>query len=162
MTAMERPATSGHVLVAATLWFTPITDTSGSSYTVVPSAISDDAPRGRASGDLPVAFDVLSNVFITNLAAARVAGQDSALPDLYRRLTVAAIQRGYRVTHLILAGEDLVDSPSDDVILEVYVEGLRDENARLDLWETLSAVVEDSSSAFLLEKLALVVHGKTA
>lgn len=100
---------------------------------------------------------------ITSLAATRIAGEDAAMMRLYRWLTAAVVQRGYRVTSFVLAGEDLVDSASEDVILEVYVDGLDDNEARLDLWEALSAEVEDAAlPPLLVERLAIVVHGTTA
>lgn len=176
MNAAERPATSGLVL-AATLLLAPInagaspsvvrataprTDTNASPDVVVPRSVSHHAPRGSASGGEHAPIEGLPDVTVTSLAAARITGQDAVLLELYRQLTVATRARGHRVLRFVLSGEDLTDSSSEDLLLEVHVESL-DAEARLDLWEALSAKVEDTTSSHLLmERLALVVHGPTA
>lgn len=174
MSANERSATSGFVLAAllsvpptagaapcSVPWMTPRTNTSASPDAIVSASVLQHVSMGTASGDEDV-VDVLPNVEVTRLAAARSAGEGEALRGLYRRLVMATMERGHRINRFVLAGEDLADASSEDLILEVYVEGLDDADARLDLWEVLSEELEDvSSSAFLAEKLALVVHGPT-
>jgi hypothetical protein len=124
--------------------------------------IVDFRRTGKTGAGALGGLESLPERIVTNLASARIAGEHAALLGLYQRLTATAGERGCRVTRFVLAGEDLADSPSEDVILEVYVEGFNDNEARLDLWEALSAEVEDAASSPLLsERLALVVHGTT-
>lgn len=192
MTTMERQATSGLALAATLLVIpasadasprlvyatTPRTNTSASPDRIIPTSVSYEIFRGSASGSAPAAIEMAPKAFITtadelvrppkgvivtSLAEVRSVGQEAALLSLYRRISAIVTERGFRVARLVLAGEDLVDSTSDDLVLEIYVEGLTNDDARLDLWEVLSTEVEYSvTSPILLARLALVVHGESA
>lgn len=122
--------------------------------------VVDFRPLGNTGAGTP--DESLPERRVTNLAATRIMGEEATMEELYERLMTATVERGYRVARFFLAGADFADSPCDDVILTVYVGGLEDNDARFDLWEALSAEVEDVSSPFLSERLALVVHGTHA
>jgi hypothetical protein len=96
---------------------------------------------------------------VTPAASARLEGREDALRGLLERLDQGVSEAGW-----VLAGASVTaavshDSPTHDVVLELAVEGRPGERECIELWGSLSDLVErETNDPWIEEKLALVVR----